>query len=404
MSNSLALDNQIRLARVWQAKGHADRAASTYREILARAPDCLPAVLAFGELTVRPENLPEIETFTRSSLLYNPTASRLHKQFINVIEQQRGLDAAYAEYGLELQSDPPANLTPDDVLCCLVARNERARLPFFLQYYRQKGVTQFLVVDNASTDETLSFLQRQSDVRVWQTVSSYNEANHGTVWLELLLRRYCKGHWCIIADADEILYYPDCETVRLAEFCQRLDVKRKRAMKAIMLDMYADKSIKNTNYEPGQDFLEVCPFFDRRYYHRLLQRPDVGGNPIYVGGMRERVFGQGGNYFLSKISLLKYDVDCVLDPHWTNLTETDIATERGCLLHFKYFSSFSAYVEQEIARGEHYDHAFQYKIYAEGLAEDQDLTLFDKDQSVEFLGSRQLLDMGIIRGDAEDRR
>ena len=39
-------------------------------------------------------------------------------------------------------------IAPDNILLFSTLRNERVRLPFFLRYYRDLGVSQFLIVDN----------------------------------------------------------------------------------------------------------------------------------------------------------------------------------------------------------------------------------------------------------------
>ena len=59
------------------------------------------------------------------------------------------------------------NLSPSDVLCFIVLRNEKVRLPFFLKYYRALGIKHFFIVDNGSTDGSTQYLAAQSDVSLW---------------------------------------------------------------------------------------------------------------------------------------------------------------------------------------------------------------------------------------------
>lgn len=399
------IDIEYRLASVWQAKGNLERAIEGYRKILSRKPDHVPATLKLGNLMQEHGRLGEALTIFREALTHNPNESRFHKYFVNALIGQAGLAEAFAHYRLLRRDTKSINIQPQDILCCLVIRNELPRLPYFLSYYRHKGIDKFLVVDNHSTDGSLDYLLKQPDVFVWQSDYSFNQANFGSGWFELLLRKYGLGHWTLIVDADELLYYPDCETKTIADLCHQLDRKNKRAFNAILLDMYSDKPIRATYYEARQNFIEVCPYFDRQFYHTKYEQGGPFANQtVYFGGARERVFGQTGEYYLSKVPLLKYQPDCILagGQHWTNLPTPEIATERGALLHFKYFASFVDYAQQESNRKEHYGGAMQYQEYAQGLAEDEALTLFDSDHSVKLENSQQLVQLGIMQADEQD--
>ena len=52
-------------------------------------------------------------------------------------------------------------------------RNERARLPWFLEYYRRIGVDRFVFVDNRSEDESRTYLQQQPDVHLYIAHETY---------------------------------------------------------------------------------------------------------------------------------------------------------------------------------------------------------------------------------------
>jgi hypothetical protein len=397
------LAGSFRLADAWRMKGNLEQAKAGYRQILRVAPGFVPAVFRLGDLLEAQADLSQAERIYRQALAENPDEASLHKRFINAVARQRGLQAAFDHYRLQREDSRPINLSAAEILCCAVVRNESVRLPYFLNYYRQKGVTRFFVVDNDSTDDTARWLSAQPDVHIWRSTYSYHKAHYGTAWVELLLRRYGVGRWCLIVDADELLYYADCENRSLPQLCWELDRKNKRALKAILLDMYAAKPIKETNYLPGQDFLTACPYFDRRFYHQRCERPTFEGpQTIYAGGARERVFRASGDYYLSKVPLLKYHADCTLSPHWTNLPETEVAGESGCLLHFKYFASFPAYVVQEVERKQHYGHLFQYEAYAEELAHNETLTLYDEAESIKFEDSQQLVRLGIVKLDSRE--
>ncbi len=295
-------------------------------------------------------------------------------------------------------------LNPADVACFLVVRNEEERLPYLLNYYREHGIAQFFVVENASTDGTRAFLLTQPDVALWFTNASFRKARCGTDWTLWLLRRYGMGRWCLVVDADELLYYPNSERRSIPDLCTGLEAGGYEAMAAIMLDMYSDRPIHETTYTAGQPFLEVCPFFDRQFYHVKLDRFYNHTHPTsYFGGMRQRVFGndplgQYGEHFytLNKVPLFKYQstLEFFDNFHWTSCTR--LAAETGTLLHFKYFASFIRYAEGEVARKEHWNGGIQYANYQAKLKQRGDLVLFDPEHSIRFQNSQQLVELGIM--------
>ncbi|MEM9126291.1 MAG: glycosyltransferase family 2 protein, partial [Pseudomonadota bacterium] len=79
--------------------------------------------------------------------------------------------------------DRTDQITPQDILAVSVMRNEVARLPYFLEYYRALGVDHFLVVDNGSDDGTTEVLADQPDLSFWTTDHSYRAARFGLDWL-----------------------------------------------------------------------------------------------------------------------------------------------------------------------------------------------------------------------------
>ena len=393
-------DVQLRLGQVWRRQGKLYQAQVSLQKAADADPHLAAAWTELGSVLREQGCLDEAVQVLRRGLTLNPNSAELHKALVDALAASEGLPAAYAHYQLSRADDKPIALQPDAILCCSVMRNEAARLPYFLSYYRRLGMDSFFVVDNGSTDDTLAYLLTQPDVRVWRSPLSFNQANFGAGWFEVLLRHYGVGHWCLIVDADELLVYDGCEERTLPDVCRALDRQGKRVMTGLLLDMYADRPVQATHYTSDQPFLDVCPYFDRQIYHARYEDWTVYRNQaVYRGGVRQRVFGAAGRYELSKVPLLKYDVDCILigGQHWTNLPRSEIAADTAGLLHFKFFSTFTDYARQETARQEHYGQAMQYAEYTRRLAEEPNLTLYDPQHSVRYRDSRQLVELGILQ-------
>jgi glycosyltransferase involved in cell wall biosynthesis len=391
------------LAEAWRTKGKLKAAIENYRQAVGFQPTFIQAYLRLGELLLLQGSFEEAMSYYSQGIEYNPNEAELHKNLVNALIKRsglEGLDEAFRYYQLERIDAKEIEMKASDVLCCIAVRNESIRLPYLLSYYRKKGVDKFFVVDNDSADETIGYLLNQDDVYLWRSKLSFNRANFGSAWFEVLLRKYGLDHWCLVVDADEILYYPECENKGLHELCDELDQENKKALHAVFLEMYSDKPIEETHYEKGQSFIEVCPYFDRKFYHNRHENGGPYRNlPCYFGGVRHRIFG--GDYLISKVPLIKYSLDSVLSggQHYTNYPIEKIALHRGCLLHFKFFSTFSNYVDNEIDRREHYNNASQYAYYSRSLSENPRLTLFDKNHSIKLEDSQQLLKLGIFKKD-----
>jgi tetratricopeptide (TPR) repeat protein len=389
------------LARAWHSKATMPAAIAGYREALVLDPGHLESAVLLGAALQAQLRLDEAIEVYRQALEHHPNEARFHKQLVNVMLTVEGPDSVFHHYLLARKDSRHLCLPQGAILCCTVLRNELPRLPYFLEYYRRKDIGAFLAVDNGSSDGSAEFLLRQPDVFLWESDFSFNRANFGAGWFEPILRMHGLGHWCVMVDADELLYYPNCESRSIADLCRSLDRKAKRAFNAIHLDMYSDAPIGETHYRPGRPFEEVCPYFDRGLYHRCDEQAGPFHNQkAYYGGVRHRVFG-GDGYYLSKVPLIEYEEDCILagGQHWTNLPLDRIAEESGALLHFKYFSSFSERVSREARRKEHYGDAMLYQEYERGLCREPSLAFYHPAHSVKLEDSRQLVRLGAMQSD-----
>jgi glycosyltransferase involved in cell wall biosynthesis len=394
-------DVELALAKIWKEKGKLERALLGYQQVLQLSPAHLQATIEIPAILLHLQRVPEALAAARQALQSFPNEAQLHKSFVQALVAHTGsLAAAFEHYQLTKSDDKAVVVKNDDVLCCCAVRNESVRLPYFLSFYRQRGVRKFFFVDNDSTDGTLSYLLQQPDVHVWRSSYSFNSSNFGSAWFELLLRSYGTGHWCLIVDADELLYYPESENKSLVTLSRELEAKKKHAFSALLLEMYSDKAIKDTQYASGQRLEDVCPYFDRQFYH--TKSDDAGpyrNQTFYFGGVRQRVFGAAGDFLLSKVPLLRYDSEVVLagGQHWTSFPKAEIAEESGCLLHFKFLAGFGDYVAQEVTRKEHAVEAYQYKEYAKELTRNEATRLYDEQHSVRFRDSQQLVQLGIMQ-------
>ena len=294
--------------------------------------------------------------------------------------------------GLELaQITSPART--DGVLAFACICNEMQRLPEFLDHYRQLGVAQFFIVDNGSSDGSTAFLARQRDVSLWSSAASYRHARFGMDWLAALKRRAGRNRWCLTVDADELLVYPDWQTRPLPALTAWLEARRIHSFGALLLDLYGGPGAGGTST------LRQVPWFDAGNYR--AERDPRYGHDWIQGGPRERAFfaiRPRQAPALNKVPLVHWQPGYTyvssthhLLPRSLNAGRAEVPT--GVLLHTKFLPGFAARAAIEVARGEHYGDAAEYRAY---LARAMTPSALHHAGSVRLAGWRQLEALGLM--------
>ncbi|WP_050527513.1 glycosyltransferase family 2 protein [Pseudorhodobacter aquimaris] len=294
-------------------------------------------------------------------------------------------------------------IKPADILLFSTLRNERARLPYFLKYYRGLGVNHFLIVDNESDDGSHDYLKAQPDVSLWRSAHSYKRARFGVDWLNWLQMRYGHGHWTLVVDPDEFFIYPFCDTRPLRALTDWLDASSIKAFSAMLLDMYPKGPINTQAYTEGQNPFEILQWFDSGNY--TISRNKDFGNLWIQGGPRARVFFPDAPErapALNKIPLVKWhwryayaSSTHTLLPRGLNLVYDEWGGEKasGCLLHAKFLDSFATKAEEEMTRRQHYANSHEYTAYKAALEDNPDLWC---KWSEKYINWRQLEILGLM--------
>lgn len=274
-------------------------------------------------------------------------------------------------------------LAADAILLFATLRNERARLPYFLRYYRDLGVQHFVFVDNGSDDGSAEYLAAQGDTTVYVTQASYKASRFGVDWINALLRRHAQGRWALVVDVDEFFVYPFCDSRPLRALTDWLDDAGLRSFGTMLLDMYPKGPVGDQPCLEGQNPFDIAAWFDSASYS--ISRNVQYRNLWIQGGPRARVFFADQPQAapaLNKVPLVKWHASYVyvssthmLLPRGLNLTYDTSGGERasGCLLHAKFLATLADKAREEMARGEHYADSREYRAYAEALADRTDL-------------------------------
>ncbi len=326
------------------------------------------------------------------------------KRYALRLERKKYLVRAWRKSrSLQVVANRTGQIGPQDVLCFCTLRNEKIRLKYFLSYYRDRGISHFLFVDNDSTDGTREFLAAQADCSVWTTDASYKRSRFGMDWINRLLRLYGHKHWCLVVDPDEFLVYPFSDTRPIPALTDWLEASSIKSFGAMILDMYPKGPITAQPYAEGQDPFEIACWFDTGNY--VIERNWDYGNLWIQGGPRARAFftdQPAKAPALNKVPLVKWHRSYayassthMLLPRGLNLVYDEWGGEKtsGVLLHAKFLDTFTEKAAEELDRLQHYAASAEYKAYHAGLNKNPD---FWTKWSERYINWRQLEILGLM--------
>jgi len=274
---------------------------------------------------------------------------------------------------LELLTDAKKSevLLQNELVVVAVERNEMTMLPHFLAHYRMLGVNCFIFVDNCSDDGSREYLYGQPDVVLYSADTEYKQSHFGVAWQQAVMGNLCLNKWVLIADADELLVYENCEKRPLADLVAEVEAEGADAIRVDMIDMYPFGDLNEADFTQSVPF-EAAPWFDQAPITPWrLGSGWFSNSTSYVSHLRHRLLPNAvpHDFVSQKFALLRYRpwVRVSQGVHYAaNLT---VSSKSCWFAHFKYHSGFKDKVLTEIHRGQHFNNAAEYRRYAALLTE-----------------------------------
>jgi hypothetical protein len=182
-----------------------------------------------------------------------------------------------------------------------LAHNEMYFIPAWLNHYRTLGAERFIVLDDASTDDTLNYLSKQPDVMVVGSRRRYGETvpvidrsdptgqtvkmrRMGHLWKMILPEKYAMDRWVVQTDLDEFLVLPEGQD--LGSVFAQFATADFDAVTGTMLDVYPEK-IDVLRDQMTQSSVNLAD--DWYYDARPHSRPFSGTFREIYGGSRSRL-------------------------------------------------------------------------------------------------------------------
>lgn len=260
------------------------------------------------------------------------------------------------------------------ILICVV-KDEYLLLEYFIDYYKSIGVSHFIFINNGSTDETLEYLlNHPENILLFDTKSSYKDNNFGVSWVTKILNKYCINKWCLVIDADELLYIDNLKVLKLL-----MKSSGSNVCKFYLLDMYP----KNFGeiYERGKNFLTHSEYYDKE-----SEINNSLSNSL-MGGIRKRVFNL--NPCLKKKSFFLYNFSCCnklqAGYHWLenfgNHTCVNYYEKYKIILHFKFIKpDLKKFYTDRVKMNQDWNESSEYKTYLE----QEEVSFYDDRYSLSF--------------------
>jgi glycosyltransferase involved in cell wall biosynthesis len=246
-----------------------------------------------------------------------------------------------------------------------VMRNEMFLLPHFLRHYRGLGVERFVIADNGSDDGTLDYLAEQRDVTLFSVDTDYRRAAWGVAWQQAMLAEFRQGKWSLVADADELLVWQTERRQSLQDLLATPAFEGADAARLFMLDMYPDGPLEGADFASGDPFAEAG-FAERTPFLRSTpMRGPFSDQPTWTSALRHRLIpdARPEMFVAQKIALLRYHPFMRLSAGLHFVGDVRLARRELILGHFKYNAEFRRKAEAEVARGQHWGNAEEYRRY-----------------------------------------
>jgi Glycosyl transferase family 2 len=294
------------------------------------------------------------------------------------------------------------------VVLCLV-RDGEPWARSFIEHYFSLGAKHIVLLDNDSTDDTVSVASEYDDVTVLRTKLPFGVGVEDTEGQNLmrryLIERFGRNRWSLCVDIDELFDYPYSDVIGLGSLLRYLNSKSYTAVTAQMLDMFPEKLSVNSTQEKGNEWKDEYRFYVISEDERISKKDkDASRNNIIEsdevavrvrGGVHDNVFG-------FKPLLTKYPLlfsDGTLEHMTVHAVRNARVADLTCVLfHYKFYA-FALHdywyraIEYKRGRGPFMNR--RYEQYVEVLEKNPELQL-QLESSREIASVNDLLENGFL--------
>jgi hypothetical protein len=226
---------------------------------------------------------------------------------------------------------------------CLV-KNGAFYIEQFIDHHLELGFKHIFLLDNNSTDDTVSLALKHPNVSIYETglqVSKYQGLMKKT-----LAEKAVSGGWCLDVDIDEFFDFPGSGAIDLSKFIGYLNASGYTVVITQMLDLFSGETMSHLETNSSQDIKSTYVYYDladvtkTRYANAPLANQFAKDNilandgiELYFGGIRKNLYGL--NCLLTKHSLFSRRAKLDLFHHVHFVNKARVADVTCLLSHYK---------------------------------------------------------------------
>ncbi|WP_240377981.1 glycosyltransferase family 2 protein [Bacillus piscicola] len=271
------------------------------------------------------------------------------------------------------------------ILICVV-KNDLERIKMLYKHHKNIGINHFVIIDNDSEDRTLEWLCEQTDIDVYLVKEKFTSLKkYG--WINRIISMYGFNNWYLYVDSDELFVYEDMENRNISSLIKYAKKNKLNRIGSIMLDMYSDKSVFQTNNNT-ESIRDEYRFFDSDSYSKEYSYKGLE----LRGGARKRVMNESNNWegpLLTKNPLFYLRQGEIFESaHFIFPFEKNTFIG-SALLHYKFLESDLNRYKKIAQEGNFAGGSIEYKHYISSFESNPNLN-FMYDGSVEYVNSSSL--------------
>jgi hypothetical protein len=268
-----------------------------------------------------------------------------------------------------------ASVSQQEAIVLCVVKDGESLVAAFIEHYLQLGFKHIFFLDNGSTDQTVNIITAYQQTTLLSSDKPFR--SYYVIFKNFLIQKFGYGHWCVLADIDEFLYWPLNKS--LAEVLAYLNTNRYDSLCVQMLDMFSQAGIKLDAVETSKnssawtlDNLKstFCYYdlsnLDRRPYVRRFQPKTHLKLKFLYGGIRKTVFDR--DCFLTKEAMFFAHKKTYLKSSHL-LKSSKIADFSALFLHYKFIDNFYLSTIKAVELQNHWRQSEEYKAYLATLEE-----------------------------------
>jgi hypothetical protein len=250
----------------------------------------------------------------------------------------------------------------EELIVLSIIRNGETYVQSFIDHHFHLGVKHIVLLDNGSTDRTISIARAYPNVTILQCLRSYR--NYEKLMKEYLLRRFSKGRWNVFVDIDELFDYPFSKKLSIQGLIRYLNLHSYTAVVCQMLDLFSDDELEAQGNKSNQDLKSKFRFYDIS----MVEKTDyIWGTPsnhsikMHWGGIRKQLFGSQNGLTKAAMTFIDDKIELCVD--WHHVRKARIADFSAVLYHFPFTYNFREKVEEAFKTGRYRSAETEYGLY-----------------------------------------